>query len=725
MIDLHTIKHHKAVEELSSILALQSNNENQPFFKTIVAFYICKIASMMRCNVKTKDRGTIPVNCYLISLASSGFGKNTSVTFLEENVFVSFFENYVNTVFPLISEKSLYDYAVQKAIIKGSDENEEFQQLKKKFAYLGPPSLSFDDGTVPAVKQVRDKYLLAKSGSINFIVDEIGTHLQRSMDILGTFLELYDKGIIKQKITKNTNDNSRSEDIKGTTPANLLLFGDPGKLLDSGKNEHDFYGLLDTGYARRCLFSHGYRNKNTIKHQDATAIYNSLTSNQKNQQVADWENHFKQLANPALHSFVVEVPDAIGIKLIEYRLFCEKRASKLTEFDSIKKSELSHRYFKVLKLAGAYSFIDNQKTLSLNNLYAAIKLVEESGECLEKIFSREKNYIKLVKYICDSDESLTHADLHEALPFYKNTAHQRKELMTYAIAYGYKNCMIVTKETIDGIEFFKGERLKETSLDKVCLTISDHEAYNYNINMVSFKNIANYVNITGKHFCVHRFKNNHRNKENVIPGFNCLVLDVDGDVSINYIRKLFEKYYYYIYTTKRHNSQSHRFRVMLPLKYVLKFEVDQYKAFINNFLNWIPCNLKDISMTDISKKWLTNKTQTHFLNYDDTLELIDPIPFVSRTKKNEDLNNQFKKLGSLPNLQRWFIMEMTTSNGMMNRNNNLFKYACILKESGYSYQDLEKDVLSFNKKLDVPLDEEELKRTVLTSIHSKYLKDKN
>lgn len=722
MIDLDKVKHHKAVEELSTILALQSNNKNQPFFKVLLASYICKIASLMRCNIKSKDRGIIPINCYVVALATSGFGKGTTVNFIEDNLFKDFSDRYKNTVFPLISEKSLFDFAVQKAIINGTDEREELTKLQKRFNQLGPPSLSFDDGTVPAVKQVRDKYLLARSGSLNFVVDEIGTHLQRSLDILGTFLELYDKGQIRQKITKNTNDSTRSEDLTGSTPANLLLFGEPTKLLDSGKNESDFYELLETGYARRCLFCYGFKDKNDVFNQDVKDIYQKLTSNSKSQQVTYWNDIFKQLANPALHDYEIEVSDNIAIKLLEYKIYCEKLASKLSEFDTIKRTELSHRYFKVLKLAGAYSFIDQEKILSENNLNAAIKLVEESGECLDKIFNRERNYVKLVKYICDRNESLTHADLHEALPFYKNNPTQRKELMTLATAYGFKNCMIITKEVIDNIEFFKGERLQETNLDKIRLSISDDIAYNYNTQSIKFKDITNYVNITNKHFCIHKFQNGHRNKQNVIPGFNCLVLDVDGDISLNYAKQLFDKYYHYIYTTKRHTQNEHRFRIMLPLKYVLRFDSDQYKSFINNFLNWIPCSLKDSSMTDISKKWLTHKTSIHFLNYNDDLELLDPIPFIPRTKKNEDLNNEFKKLGSLPNLQRWFIMEMTKNGIWENRNNNLFKYACILKESGYTYDELEKDILSFNKKLDLPLDESELKRTVLTSIHKKYMK---
>ena len=45
------------------------------------------------------------------------------------------------------------------------------------------------------------------------------------LEILHTFLELYDKGLIKQKITKSTSENKRGVEVTGVSPANLLMFG--------------------------------------------------------------------------------------------------------------------------------------------------------------------------------------------------------------------------------------------------------------------------------------------------------------------------------------------------------------------------------------------------------------------------------------------------------------------------------------------------------------------
>ena len=79
---------------------------------------------------------------------------------------------------------------------------------------------------------------------MNSEIDEIGSNLLGSSDILNTFLELYDVGKIKQKLVKNTAESLRSEEIVGRTPCNLLMFGTPSKLLDGGKTEEDYFSFF-------------------------------------------------------------------------------------------------------------------------------------------------------------------------------------------------------------------------------------------------------------------------------------------------------------------------------------------------------------------------------------------------------------------------------------------------------------------------------------------------
>jgi len=63
---------------------------------------------------------------------------------------------------------------------------------------------SFDSATVPAIKQLRQKLLMAGIGSLAFECDEVGDNLLSTKDALLTFLELWDIGRTKSKLIKST-----------------------------------------------------------------------------------------------------------------------------------------------------------------------------------------------------------------------------------------------------------------------------------------------------------------------------------------------------------------------------------------------------------------------------------------------------------------------------------------------------------------------------------------
>src|SRR5690606_26758028 len=129
---------------------------------------------------------------------------------------------------------SLPKLAVKRAGRRGTDPDEELVRVEKEFNSLGAMVFNFDSGTGPAVKQLRHKLLMASAGSMNLIIDEIGSNLLANQEVLTTFLELFDQGLVKQKLTKNTADNVRNEEIVGKTPTNMMLIGTPSRLLDGG-----------------------------------------------------------------------------------------------------------------------------------------------------------------------------------------------------------------------------------------------------------------------------------------------------------------------------------------------------------------------------------------------------------------------------------------------------------------------------------------------------------
>jgi hypothetical protein len=705
MKDLDTVNYFEPAEKLVDILCKKTQNSNPLFFRILVAYYLAKIASMMRTDIKTHDRGVIPVSLYAINLAVSGAGKGHATNIVEESVIHKFKQRFLEETFPIISQTNLAKLANKRAAKKSADPDEELEKVEREFNNLGQLAFSFDSGTPAAIKQMRHKLLMSDCGSINLEMDEMASNLLGNVDVLTTFLELFDKGKIKQKLTKNTTENTRSEEIDGQTPTNLMLFGTPSKLLNGTKVEDEFFSMLDVGYARRCLF--GYV-RSADKRTDLTPeeIYDLLTDNATEDYLEDFSDYLANLADMANFRRTILIDRTVSLLLIEYKLQCEKLAEDFPEHEDIRKAELSHRYFKALKLAGTYAFIDTSSHITEDHLYSAIKLVEDSGEAFESIFTRDRNYVKLAKYIASVKREVTHVDLVEDLPFYKGSESQKRELMGLAIAYGYKNNIIIKRQFNDGIEFLRGESLQETDVNKLIISHSADLAYNYSNDYAPFDKLHKLTQISSYNWTNHHLLNGHRNEENSIQGFNLVVIDVDEGTSVDTARLLLKEYKYHIYTTKSHTPTKNRFRIVMPLSHTLKLDAKDFKEFMNNVYEWLPFSV-DAQTNQRSRKWSSN-SNTY---YDNDGQLLNALLFIPKTAKNEERKQRIQDQQSLTNLERWFV----NNTGSGNRSNQLIKYALLLVDSGLDTEAVKNSVLALNNKIPDKMEEAEIFSTILVT----------
>lgn len=659
----------------------------------------------MRCSITTHDRGEIPVNMYALNLATSGFGKGRSTGIIEGQVINQFRSRFMEETFPILAENNLPKLAIKRANRKATDPDEELVRVTKEFDSSGPLLFSFDSATPPAVKQQRHKLLMADAGCLNLQVDEIGANLVGSIDVLNTFLELFDVGAIKQKLIKNSADAVRSEEIVGRTPTNLMMFGTAAKLLNGGKSEEELYSMLDQGYARRCFF--GYikeANRYTkISPEDA---YTLQTSQEDNAYLDELADKLESLADIINVNRKLTISKETTLILIEYQLKCEQEANELPFHAEMRKAELSHRYFKALKLAGAYAFIDDSSELTTKHLYHAIKLAEESGAAFNLLLTRDRNYVKLAKYIATVKSDITQADMVDDLPFYRGAAGQKAEMLSLAIAYGYKNNIIIKKSFSDGIEFLRGETLKESDLEKLVLSYSTDMTTDYVNERAPFDKLHVLTQAPGMHWVAHHLEGGYRNEENCIPGFNLVVIDVDGGVNISTAKLLLKNYKFLLYTTKRHTDEEQRFRIILPINYELSMDAKDYKEFMTNIYEWLPFDV-DKATNQRARKWLS-----HAGNYEyNDGEVLDALPFIPKTSKNEERKKLVDSQQSMDNLERWIL----NNSGDGNRNNMLLRYVMILVDAGFDFEGVRSRVMSLNDKMPDKLSEAEIMSTVMVS----------
>ena len=712
MRDLNTLTFHPTFEKIVGVLCRKTQNDNPEFFRILLSYHAAKVASTMRVKVLTKDRGKIPINLYAINLAPSGYGKGHSTNIIEEQILNQFRERFMTETYPVIVEESLTKLAIKRAYASDEDEETVLGQVKSEFSGLGELLFSFDSGTPAAIKQMRHKLLMGGAGAMNLEIDEIGSNLLGSVDALNTFLELFDVGKLKQKLLKNTKESIRLKEIEGRTPANLIMFGTQAKVFDGAKVEEEVHSLLDTGYARRCIYGFCDQPKRK-KGVTAEQIFKNLTDSSVSTFLQDISIKFAALADITNHNKVIPMSEDVSIELIKYKMYCEDLADKMPEHQQMHKAEMLHRYFKTIKIAGTYAFIDGDPEVTEDNLYHAICMVEESGKAFNKIMQRDRPYMKLAKYLGGMPNEVTHADLQEDLPFYKGSVQAKSEMLQLAAAWGYKNDILIKRSMVGGIEFFKGESLEPTDLNKIRISYSKDISDGYINGNVPFKDLHKLTQQPMMHWITHHSVNGHRSEDFLAKGFNLVVLDIDGGTSIQEVKAFFKEYKYLLYTTKRHTPKNPRFRVVMPTNYLLHSTATEYTELMKNLFEWIPFTVDD-QTSQRSRKWLTN--QGNYF-YSTGKELIDIRPFIPRTARNDEHKQFINTYQSMTNMERWFLRESAG-----NRNNQLSRYAFLMVDIGYDFQNIRDNVLDLNKKLPDPLKVAEIDQTIMRSTAQKIAK---
>ena len=715
--DISEIKYHPIQEKILKILRSKTQNlESDTYFRAIISFYLAQMSTSMRATLVTPHRGELPTNMYVLGLGESGLGKGHSMNIMERELLHGFVHTFTKHTFPSVAEQSIADEARSKAIRNATDEAEELEKIQAEFNALGNFPFSFSEGSGPAYKQVRTIAQIAGIGATNFIGDEIGANLSGWSELMAVNLESYDIGLVKDKITKNSSDNKRGEQRTTPVPSNILNFGTPSALFNGGPEEREFRGLLEMGYGRRYLY--GWGHKATSKSISAEDLYEQLTSDSSNADTSELAHYFAALADEINYNKRIVVPKSVALINLQYQLDCESRAEMLSSFEPIRKAELQHRYFKAMKLAGCYAFVDQTPEVTEDQMYAAIKLVEESGEACEKILSQDKNYVRLAKYIASIGKEVTYADLVEDLPFFSGSKSAKDDMVSLARAWAHRHNIVIKKYLDDGFEVFKGERLQDTDLNHLIFSASTDLAYNYtsskDLGVTRWEDFYKIVTKQGVHWCNHNFEDKHRKEDKALPEFNLIVIDVDDGCTIETAKLLLKEYEALYYTTKRHTDDHHRFRIILPLKNHLKMSANEFKEFIGNVYEWLPFKV-DEGTDQRSKKWLSH---SHHYEYTSG-ELLDPTQFIPKTAKNDKRVAAIQDLGNMDKIEAWFANSIAEGN----RNNTMAKFTFMLYDSGMEPTEVETKVYAFNDKLKNPLSKAELQATVIKSLWSKAADD--
>lgn len=695
---------HKTQEELVDILVSKTGAEDRNFFRVMVAYKFAEISTNMRCSAEYAGSKNIPTNMYALDLAPSGYSKNASMNVLEKEVFREFKDEFMLKCMPTIKDSSLGLLANDMETLLGIDATDAVMKINKEYGSLPKYMYSFGQSTPEGFKAMRSKLSMANIGATSNIIDEIGSNISSNKETLTVQLEAYDMGDSKQKLIK-IDSNS---DLRGSVPSNLFAFGTQSKLLDGGLTEKEFFDFIETGFGRRFIVGYvdNYKRETSLS---AEQMYEAVMNPTVGISLVSHSKYFKDLADEIYYNKSLTMSRETTIQLMEYRRYCDELANSLKDHEEILQAVIKHSYWRALKIAGSYAFIDKEDEIKPIHIENAIALCEEGIKSFKSMLSRKKPYERLAEYIADIGKKVTQVDLVEDLVFYKGGEQQKRELLNLAIAYGYNNNIIIKKTIKDGIEFLEGDSLKEVSLEKISCSWSTDIAQGYKRAENSFDKLHQLVSSDkGYHYCSHSFKNGHRRSENAIQGFNLLILDVDSGLPIDVCKSLLRDYKFMIATTKRHTIKHNRYRIIMPMNYELKLNAEEHKKFMKNVFDWLPFE-SDEQTADIARKWQSHKGEVY---YNDGV-LFDCLPFIPNTSKEVKQKELTEKYSGIEGLQKWFLINSLQEDG---RNNMLLRYSMCLLDKGMTSENIRHSVYDMNSKIDEPLKESEIENTIMKSI---------
>ncbi len=690
-------------EELVSVIRNKTcNTQSDLYFRVLTAYYMSQAASSMRCNLKTPHRGTLPCSMYALLLGTSGMGKGLALNIIEDEVFAGFTKQFMEVTLPRVAQLNIEKAAAQKATLNNIPYEEAYDKLQYEYEQCGEFLYMFDSGTTAAYRQQRTLTQIAGVGALNMVCDEIGSNILKHVELLDLNLEAYDKGKIKQKLLKSTVDNKRGETRTEGVPSNILCFGTPIRLFTGEKEEETFMKLLDSGYARRFMFGLGEKAGPTAA---SGAELMAMLTNKENDEICDKFNLlFTDLASISNYNKTITLPEDVATLNSDYLLACERSAEEFPVHAEMLRAEMAHRYFRALRLACVYAFMEGSDTVSMDNMYHAIRLVEDAGKAFGSILKRPKPYAQLATFITNAREDLTHADLSEALRFYPQTKKGQEEMLAMAVAWGYRNHCVIKRISADGIDFFRGDRLQEVDMTKLRVSYSANPDMGYTNTVASFDDLCGVASSHGFHLVNHHLLGGVRSEDNVIRGHDFFVLECVGEDDIQTLAMLLTGTKCFLYAVEE--GKNH-YRIIVPLKYHLRSDAKEYAEMMKNVMNSYPFNIIEATLSR-SHAWGTSNT-----GICGTVEgeCFDPTPFLPNTKRNTEREAADKKYTNPDRVQRHFTKQFD-----IGKVDALLNYGKYLHKRGVGLDEIITTLTEFNQTMTDPLHDNDMGDNVFSPL---------
>ena len=674
----------------------------------MISYAMAEVASNLRAKMKFYDGSTKPLNFYGYIFAESGTGKDVSLNALNR-IFIDSFSEKMRKGFDLHKKK----YWEQREMELVDQDTEDVEGLiKEEMRLVSPFSYRISSGTEAGISKARVTSGYYKIGAINLVIDELGANYPKLREILALMLSSYEDGDTSARMLKTESVVA----VKGV-PSNFLGYSSPALIFDGGATEKALLDDLSQGQARRSFFAYATK-PDKVKLTAKEMVANSRKKADNNvEKMKDMNDYFAKLASPKNMYREIPITEESEIMIAEYQIKCDGIVEATKNIQEQERLELVNRPYKASRLAGVYAFISNSENIEPEHIEQAIYVSELSGISFSKVCNQPPIYERVFNFINGRDKT-SEIDLVKN-NWYKGTATQKRELLSLARAYGFENDHLFKLKEVEGVEFYSFIEVPKTNVDKITISISKDITKGFKKKVVPFEILHEVVCNNGFNYSAGTFKGGHRNRANYEKKQNLVIIDVDENMKLETAKLMFSNHKCMIATTKSHQKEKNdvicdRFRIIFVTDRTIKLESEMYSEFMQNLYDSLGVPA-DTSCKDSSRFYYGAEGEYWYSDGEKLLEISDLIPDTSKDKERKIMLSS-SGVGSTDGVERFLLEEASKGS----RNNTMIRYALLLKDSGYSYEDASKKVLEFNEKLPEGLSIKEVQGTVLKTLKRKY-----
>lgn len=543
-------------------------------------------ASHTRRNIVMWDGSVVPINSITFCIAGSGVGKDSSVNAVRK----CFKDYYIQ----LDTERRKMAISAAIAAAEEAGEADSDKWEVHKHFFNTPDSLFLaPDSTIKGMHGHFNKLEESGIGAGYSYSGEIGSEFENgnAKGLLLYMAEVFDIGKKEVKVIGNKEEQLKPLE---NLPVNGLYCGSPANLLYDENIKQEFKKEFGSRAGRRSTFNFNFRELPLPTGLTGDELID-IEIRQEDEAIAKTTILNKETAiilAKELRKINQPITTHVGVRRLfsKYKAYNERLSMTISPLHPISRIVRAHMQWKALKIAGAFTILDNRDEMSVDDYMMAITYVETFKDDMsdfenELVKGKHELFAGYMHSIAVNGKS--QVSLHDLrkLQYIGGTGSvpKMRELVELASSYDQNGIYnvegssihyeLIEKTEVTGVSFLEVSGSKEHRA-KTCTS-------GYQYIETDFTGLANSLS-TDLAFTPFELQDGVRGMDNIISGTTWICFDIDDT-------KLTDEEVHFIISDVNHHiartsnpDNAFKYRVIIQLDAPVKLDRIAWKYFIES-----------------------------------------------------------------------------------------------------------------------------------------------